>query len=92
MPPQAKEIPTNFGLHEEQIQQRAMLESICEDTKDIKACLLGDRLSSKPGLVIEVDRLKQSQHTTSRVLWTVVTTFVGAIITGVYTFFFGTVP
>lgn len=79
MSDQQQPSPTNLDLHREQARQCALLEGMSNDVKEIKAVLLGS--DSKPGMVLEVDRLKRSRAFVNAVLWTFFTASVGTGIT-----------
>ena len=63
----------------EQARHKVMIETMSEDIKEIKNCLLGSEGST--GLVIDVDRLKRSRKTVSAVCWMMFTTVLGLAAT-----------
>lgn len=70
--------PSILDLHREQARQGALLENLCSDTQEIKDCLMGH--DDRVGLVIEVDRLKQTQKKASKIDWFLFTSVCGGLI------------
>jgi hypothetical protein len=74
-----KNDPTNLDLHREQARQGVLLNGLSQDIRDIKHVIIGNDRAS--GLVLEVDRLKQSSRTSRAFAWVVFTAGVGVTTT-----------
>ena len=79
MPEATSKQPTIYDLHTEQVKQSVILGAVETDVKEIKAVLLGSERRS--GLVMDVDRLKQSNSTLKAVVWLLFTTVIGSLAT-----------
>lgn len=77
--------PNNFKLHEEQIKQTALLERLCTDIGEIKVHVLGD--GDRPGLLMDVDRLKQANTIRDKWSWGMITAFTAAVAAYLTDFF-----
>lgn len=64
--------PTNLDLHTNQARHSVLLEELSGNVTEIKDALLG-----KDGVIVEVDRLKQSRKLSNAVLWIVFVTAIG---------------
>lgn len=71
--------PTNLDLHREQARHGVLLEELTRDVREIKDVLVGD--DNRSGIVLDVDRLKQSRRLVHAVIWVVFTAIVGTTAT-----------
>lgn len=69
--------PTNFDLQREQTRQAMVLDSLSSDISEIKEVLVGG--DKRQGIVMDVDRLKQTDARRTSIVWVLFTTCIGII-------------
>lgn len=71
---------TNTILREHITEWKGRNQTIVSLEKDI----WGDGTDSRPGIKIDVDRLKQVEATRTKVIWGIISTTVGLVITAIW--------
>ncbi len=70
------EQPASLDLYQEQARQGLKIDTLCDDVKEIKDCLIG-----REGIIVEVDRLKRGHKLVKAVCWVVFTCTMGTVAT-----------
>lgn len=77
---------TNLDLHTEQAKHAVLLEGVCVDVREIKGILIGN--NDRVGVIVDIDRLKQTQKRFNTTFWAVFTVAIGTTGTVIAAYFF----